>query len=89
VILAPLVEEVFFRGFVFNGLRGRMDWWWAAVISGALFAAAHLDPLFLLPAFLIGILLAFLYQKTNSIWPGMIVHFLVNSLAVIFALTAY
>jgi membrane protease YdiL (CAAX protease family) len=89
VILAPLVEEVFFRGFVFNGLRGRMDWWWAAVISGALFAAAHLDPLFLLPAFLIGFMLAFLYQKTNSIWPGMIVHFLVNSLAVIFALTAY
>ena len=88
VILAPLVEEVFFRGFVFNGLRGRMDWWWAAVISGALFAAAHLDPLFLLPAFLMGFLFAFLYQKTNSIWPGMIVHFLVNSLAMIVALAA-
>jgi uncharacterized protein len=88
VILAPLAEEIFFRGFVFNGLRARMDWWWAAVISAALFAGAHLDPLFLLPAFLMGFMFAFLYQKTNSIWPGMIAHFLVNSLAMIITLVS-
>lgn len=86
VILAPLAEEIFFRGFIFNGLRARMNWWWAAIISAALFAGAHLDLLFLLPAFLIGFLFALLYQKTNSIWPGIIVHFTVNGLAMLFTL---
>jgi membrane protease YdiL (CAAX protease family) len=87
VILAPLAEETFFRGFVFNGLRARMDWWWAAVISAALFAFAHLELWFLVPAFVLGFLFAFLYQKTNSIWPGMILHFLVNTIAMTLTLT--
>lgn len=81
VVVAPVTEEVFFRGFVFAGLRARYDWRWAALISSVLFAAAHLQLTFFIPAFLLGFLFAFLYQKSNSIWPGLILHAVVNGLA--------
>lgn len=85
VLIAPLVEETFFRGFVFAGLRSRYDWRKAAVISAALFAAAHMQLTFFLPAFVLGLLFAFLYERSKSIWPGMIVHALMNALAVTLA----
>jgi hypothetical protein len=81
VVVAPVTEEVFFRGFVFAGLRSRYDWRWAAAISSLLFAAAHLQLTFFIPAFLLGYLFAFLYQRSDSIWPGMILHAVVNGLA--------
>lgn len=83
VLVAPVVEEIFFRGFVFAGLRSRYGWRWAAAISAALFAAAHLQITFFLPAFLLGYLLAYLYQSSDSVWPGMIVHALMNGLAMV------
>lgn len=81
VVVAPVTEEIFFRGFVFAGLRQRYDWRWAAAISSVLFAAAHLQLTFFIPAFLLGYLFAFLYQRSDSIWPGMILHAVVNGLA--------
>ena len=81
VLVAPVVEEVFFRGFVFGGLRSRYDWRWAAAISAALFAAGHVQITFFIPAFILGCLFAYLYQRSNSIWPGWILHTLVNGLA--------
>lgn len=83
VIIAPFVEETFFRGFVFAGLRSRMDWRWAGLISAALFAAAHLELTFFLPAFLLGFVFAYLYQKSNSVYPGMIMHAIINGLAMV------
>jgi uncharacterized protein len=81
VVVAPLVEETFFRGFVFAGLRARYDWRWAAVISSALFAAAHMELTFFIPAFMSGCLLAYLYQRSNSVWPGVIIHAATNAIA--------
>jgi membrane protease YdiL (CAAX protease family) len=83
VLVAPVVEETFFRGFVFGGLRSRYDWRWAAAISAALFAAGHVQITFFIPAFILGYLFAYLYQRSNSIWPGMILHTLVNGFAMI------
>ena len=83
VFVAPVVEEIFFRGFVFAGLRSRYDWRKAAAISAALFAAAHMQITFFIPAFVLGYAFAYLYQKSNSIWPGIIIHALVNGLALI------
>ena len=81
VLVAPVAEETFFRGFVFGGLRSRYDWHLAAAISAALFAAAHLEITFFIPAFILGYLFAYLYQRSGSIWPGMILHALVNAFA--------
>lgn len=82
VLVAPAVEEIFFRGFVFAGLRGHYGWRWAMVVSAALFAASHLSVTFFIPAFALGCLFAYLYQRSGSVWPGMIAHGAVNALAV-------
>jgi membrane protease YdiL (CAAX protease family) len=80
-VLAPLVEEVFFRGFVFTGFRQKYGWIRALLISSGVFAVAHLDPASLIPTFLLGCVLAYVYQRSNSIWPGILLHFLINSFA--------
>jgi uncharacterized protein len=85
VLVAPFAEETFFRGFVFAGLRTRYRWPWAAAISAALFAAAHAEITFFIPAFLLGYLFAYLYQRSGSIWPGMILHVIVNGLGLTLA----
>jgi membrane protease YdiL (CAAX protease family) len=81
VVVAPLVEELFFRGFVFAGLRPRYGWPKAAAISSALFALLHLQPLAILPIFLLGYIFAFLYQRSRSLWPAILMHVLMNALA--------
>jgi membrane protease YdiL (CAAX protease family) len=88
VILAPIVEETFFRGFLFAGFRQRYGYNRAALLSSAIFAAAHLQPSVLIPTFVLGYLFSYLYQKSNSIFPGMLMHFLVNAFGIftIFAL---
>ncbi len=80
-IIAPIVEEVFFRGFVFAGLRKRWNWRAAAVISAGVFAVAHLVPTSILPIFILGFIFAFLYQLSGSIWPAILMHMLTNTLA--------
>jgi len=80
-ILAPLVEEIFFRGFLFQGFRQRYGWVTGALLSSAIFAAAHLSLVVLIPTFILGCVLAYMYHRTNSVWPGIILHFLINSFA--------
>jgi membrane protease YdiL (CAAX protease family) len=82
-LLAPLVEEIFFRGFLFQGFRAKYGWVGGMLLSSAIFAVAHLDPVSLLPTFILGNLLAYLYHRSNSIWPGVILHVLVNTVGLI------
>ncbi len=83
--IAPLAEELFFRGFIFPGLSKRLGYGWGIVISAMLFAIAHLNPASLAPIFILGILLAWLYKKTGSIWPCVLAHCTYNSIALILA----
>ena len=78
-VFAPLVEEIFFRGFLFQGFRERYGWITAMLLSAAIFAVAHLDLVVLIPTFILGRLLAYVFHRSNSIWPGIILHFFVNS----------
>lgn len=91
VIFAPLVEEIFFRGFLFQGFRQKYGWIGGGLISSAIFAAGHLDPVALIPTFILGLLLAYMYHRTNSVWPGVILHFLVNAfgLCSLYAVTQF
>ena len=45
VVAAPICEEIFFRGFFFGGMRSRMPFWPAALISAALFGARSTSPM--------------------------------------------
>jgi membrane protease YdiL (CAAX protease family) len=78
VVFAPFVEEIFFRGFLFQGFRQKYGWISAMLLSSTIFAAAHLDPVALIPTFVLGLVLAYLFQRSNSLWPGIILHFLIN-----------
>ena len=88
IILAPIVEEIFFRGFLFQGFRQRYGWIRSTLLSSAIFAVAHLDPVALIPTFILGGVLAYLYHRSNSVWPGVILHFLVNALGMCSAYAA-
>jgi membrane protease YdiL (CAAX protease family) len=81
VVLAPVVEEIAFRGFVFAGLRQKYGWKKAALVSAAIFAAFHLSLTALLPVFVLGYIFAYLYQQSNSIWPAILMHVLTNALS--------
>lgn len=82
---APISEEVFFRGFMFGGLRRRLPLWAAAVISAAVFGALHYtgpDSIGVIPPLaVLGIVLAWLYEHTGSLWPPIMVHAVNNALA--------
>jgi membrane protease YdiL (CAAX protease family) len=89
VVLAPVLEELFFRGFLFKGFREKYGWKSALVISSLIFSVFHLQVATLLPMFLLGGLFAYLYQRTESVFPGMILHFLVNAFGMLGLLVAY
>lgn len=82
-IVAPFTEEVFFRGFVFPPLRDRFGSGWGIAFSSLMFAIAHLQPLALPALFALGALLTLLYHRTGSLWPGIIMHATVNTLALL------
>jgi membrane protease YdiL (CAAX protease family)/uncharacterized RDD family membrane protein YckC len=84
VVLAPVAEEVFFRGFFFAGLRSRWSLWPSALLSGAIFGLVHAPtgPTAAIPLAGLGVGLAWLYNKTGSIYPSMLAHFLNNAIAI-------
>ena len=83
-VVAPIGEEFLFRGYVFPALRNWRGIWPAALITGLLFGALHVvsAPVeFLVPLAFFGTLLCFLYQRTGSLYPGIALHSINNSIA--------
>ncbi len=81
----PLAEEVFFRGFVFSGLVTSIGVRWGIVASSMVFALGHASPFTvgpIIPAFISGLLLAWLYHRTKSLWPSVMAHSAQNLIAV-------
>ena len=87
-IAAPVTEELFFRGFLFKGFREKYGWVNALMFSSIIFALFHGQIATLIPTFLLGALFAYIYQRTESVLPGMILHFTVNSMGVCVLLAA-
>lgn len=79
VALAPLTEEVFYRGVVFGGLA-RWGFWPAAILSGAIFSAAHFDVGSLIPFLIIGVALAWLFWRRGDLWESVAFHVLFNAI---------
>ena len=81
-LLAPLAEEMVFRGAVLRSLlRWKENPWIGIVISEVLFAVIHMNPAQMPHAFLIGLLLGWLYYRTDSIVPGVVYHWVNNTVA--------
>ncbi|MFK2825959.1 type II CAAX endopeptidase family protein [Bacillus sp. B190/17] len=87
-VISPLYEEIFYRGFLYKWFRVKWGIGAAVMISSLIFTIVHIPTYNTLPVnFFTGIVLSWVYEKSGSIWPGIIIHGTVNGLAVI--LTAF
>jgi len=84
-LVAPVCEEVFFRGFLLPGIARAMPIWAAIAVSSLLFGVAHADLGSLAPLIVIGLLLGIVRYKTRSLWPSIFLHTL-NNVAALLAL---
>ena len=83
-IMAPLVEELLFRGAIQGYmLRKGMKPLHAILIASAIFGIVHMNPIQIPFAFAIGLIFGWLYYRTGSVVPGIIGHFINNSIACI------
>lgn len=80
VIVAPIVEEVFFRGFIFNVLKRTSGLLAAACISGLFFAAVHLSLNQTAALTIFGVVQCFLYVRTKSIIYPILLHMVFNAI---------
>lgn len=78
VLVAPITEELFFRGFFFRGLSNGFGVLPAALASGFIFSLAHLNPGAIIPFTLIGAIFAISYQRTGSLLTPIASHFAFN-----------
>lgn len=82
-IVAPIKEEAVFRGLVYPPLRQAYGRGKGIIFTGALFALLHLDLVRFLPLFLGGIVLTWLFERTESLWPSILAHGTWNTLMAI------
>jgi uncharacterized protein len=83
VVAAPIGEEVFFRGFLFQGLRQRFPLWPAVLISAAVFALVHWSPLLIFALFPVGIGLALIYEHRRSLLSSIVAHAVFNLVGIL------
>lgn len=73
-VLSPIAEELVFRGVLFAWLRRHVGFWAAGLFSALAFAGAHGIPDIILPTAVLGLLFAWIYERTGSLWPAMAAH---------------
>lgn len=83
IILGPFMEELLFRGLIYNRLKKISDSSIAAYVSAIIFGVYHLNLVQGIYTFIIGILLVFVYEKYNSLWAPYMLHMAANAMAVI------
>jgi uncharacterized protein len=88
VILAPFAEELFFRGFLFGGLRKNINFGVSALLTSVLFGLAHGQLNIAIDTFALSLLLCFLYESSKSLWPSIALHVIKNAIAFTFLLQA-
>jgi membrane protease YdiL (CAAX protease family) len=85
VVLAPLGEEILFRGFLQKFLEEHwQDVTRAVLVTSLFFAIIHLNPFWLIQIYMLGVILGFLAWRTGSIWAGFILHAANNLVALLF-----
>lgn len=86
VILAPIIEEVLFRGIIMHGLMKNYRSWYAVLLSGVLFSVFHLNPWQMTYTFFLGLLLGWIMVRTKSLPLAILVH-AINNLIVLLSIT--
>ncbi|MFZ6741865.1 CPBP family intramembrane glutamic endopeptidase [Undibacterium sp. JH2W] len=81
-LVAPVLEEMLFRGIILRSFLHLYSRWVAILGSACLFGLAHLNIYQFLCATIVGVVCAWLYQKTLSLWPGIILHACSNGVTI-------
>ncbi len=80
-LFGPICEEVFFRGFALPAFARRYGLWGGILLSAVLFSVFHFSIGAFVPIFIFGIVLAWLYVRTGSIYPSIVAHMTQNIVA--------
>lgn len=86
-LAAPIVEEILFRGFLQPVIRPALGKTGTIIVSGGIFALVHLNAHVFLQIFILGLLLAYLFEQTKSLIAPITVHLLHNSITLVFLLS--
>ncbi|MCX5692921.1 MAG: CPBP family intramembrane metalloprotease [Candidatus Omnitrophica bacterium] len=81
-VLGPIIEEIFFRGFLYSAVKKRFGVLVGVLLSGALFSMLHVNIAGFLPIMILGVLMAYLYEETGSLVTSISVHIVHNSIIV-------
>jgi len=87
-VVAPVGEEIFFRGFAYQGIKNRLGSKGGAVLSSLAFAALHTNIPAFVAYFVLGLILVYLFQKTKSLTAPILAHSLNNFISVMILLMA-
>ncbi|MDP3804294.1 MAG: CPBP family intramembrane metalloprotease, partial [Candidatus Omnitrophota bacterium] len=77
-IVGPFMEELFFRGFLYNAVKKNIGIFWATLFTSAVFACLHANIVGFLPIMVLGVTLAYLYEKTGTLVSSITVHIMHN-----------
>jgi membrane protease YdiL (CAAX protease family) len=86
LVVAPVAEELIFRGYVFGVINRYAGRWWAMVISALVFAAIHAHIPSMAGLFALAVALTLVYEGTGSLWAPILMHSLFNGITVILTL---
>jgi membrane protease YdiL (CAAX protease family) len=84
VVVAPLAEEILFRGYLYGKVRVKIPVWAAALLVSLIFAVVHMQWNVGIDVFALSIVLCALREITGSIWSGVLLHMLKNGVAFYF-----
>ncbi len=82
-IVVPIAEEVFFRGVLYKWLRERWGIFIGVSVSSIIFGLVHIDIAIAATAFVLGIVLALIYEYSNSLWTAILIHIINNGVKII------
>lgn len=85
VLVAPVIEEMVFRGVVRGALEARWGMWVAITVSAAFFAAYHFNAWLAVPTFVLGMATGWLASTREGLWPAIWLHALFNAVPVVMA----
>lgn len=84
-LAAPIAEELLFRGAIQGALQKTMKPKWAIFVSAMIFGVIHFNPVQMFGAFIMGLVLGWLYYRTGSVWPGIVTHAINNITSTVLA----
>lgn len=88
VVVGPIFEEIFFRGFCYTILKNKLGVKWGMIISSAFFALIHENTFAFWPIFILGMVLCYVYEKRGSLLTTIVLHVTYNSIFIYYFFVA-